>query len=283
MNIVVSGSPRMRWSLWAVRSAIIGVNLLIAAIIILSIVPLAKGDIGVTIPEGTENEPTMDGSKVTLSLPIDVHNGGYFTIEDLSLHLRLTGDDLVITDHRSSPVDIPTGGTSRVNLEMEIDMASIPEEAKRQMVFDRVDLLMDVGVEVAYSLGLVKASVNVQEMMEWEPLISDFDLDTDNVQAVNNGSNLDVVVPYSFRASELIYGNELSVSSQLINSTGVVSTAHHSITIQEDNHGEIVFVMSQEDAMWMVAHPENLVLSVDLECEGATMHQEATVYSGGMV
>lgn len=273
----------MRWSLWAVRSAIIGVNLLIAAIIVLSIVPFATGDISVSVPEGGENEPTMEGNTVTLALPIDVTNEGYFNIEGLMLHLLVTSDGVVITDHRSEPVDIPTGGTSRVNLQVEIDMDSIPEESMRKMVFDQVELMMEVEVEAAYSLGLVKAAISIQQSMEWDPLISDYNIDTGNIQMINNGSMVNVVVPYSFRASEMAHGKALNIGSQLINSTGVMSSADHSITIQDDNHGQILFVMSQEEALWLMSHPESLTLAVDLECEGATMHQEFSVYSGGMI
>ncbi len=159
----------MRWSLWAVRSAIIAVDLIIVAIIVLSILPLATGDLSVSIPDDQENEPIMEGDKITMSLPIDVTNYGYFSIDDLTLMLKLSNGDLVLTDQRSQPVDIPTGGTTRVNLALSMDLDSISDEALKDMVFNSTELLMKLGVEAGYSLSLVKATVNIEESMDWDP------------------------------------------------------------------------------------------------------------------
>lgn len=271
----------MRWSLWAVRSAIIAVDLIIAAIIVLSILPLATGDLSVSIPDNQDNEPTMEGDRITMSLPIDVSNYGYFSIDDLTLMLRVSNGDLVITDQRSDPVDIPTGGTTRVNLALTMDLDSISDEVLKDMVFNSTELLMSLGVEAGYSLSLVKASVNVQESMEWDPLISDFNLDVYNVQTIANGSNYNVLVPYSFSASELINGRTLNIHSQLVNSTGVMGTTDNTVVMEQHNAGQITFVISQEAAMWYMGHPEDLRLLVDLDFEGATMHQEAVIHWGG--
>lgn len=271
----------MRWSLWAVRSAIIAVDLIIVAIIVLSILPLATGDLSVSIPDNQDNEPTMEGDRITMSLPIDVSNYGYFSIDDLTLMLRVSNGDLVITDQRSQPVDIPSGGTTRVNLALTMDLGSISDEALKDMVFNRTVLMMSLGVEAGYSLSLVKASVNVQESMEWDPLISDFNLDVYNVQTIANGSNYNVLVPYSFSASELINGRTLNIHSQLVNSTGVMGTTDNTVVMEQHNAGQITFVISQEAAMWYMGHPEDLRLLVDLDFEGATMHQEAVIHWGG--
>ena len=281
MKIPLWVRTNMRWSLWAVRSAIIAVDLIIAAIIVLSILPLATGDLSVSIPDNQDNEPTMEGDRITMSLPIDVSNYGYFSIDDLTLMLRVSNGDLVITDQRSQPVDIPSGGTTRVNLALTMDLGSISDEALKDMVFNRTVLMMSLGVEAGYSLSLVKASVNVQESMEWDPLISDFNLDVYNVQTIANGSNYNVLVPYSFSASELINGRTLNIHSQLVNSTGVMGTTDNTVVMEQHNAGQITFVISQEAAMWYMGHPEDLRLLVDLDFEGATMHQEAVIHWGG--
>ncbi|NLT37035.1 MAG: LEA type 2 family protein [Methanomassiliicoccus sp.] len=271
----------MRWSLWAVRSAIIAVDLIIVAIIVLSILPLATGDLSVSIPDDQENEPIMEGDKITMSLPIDVTNYGYFSIDDLTLMLKLSNGDLVLTDQRSQPVDIPTGGTTRVNLALSMDLDSISDEALKDMVFNSTELLMKLGVEAGYSLSLVKATVNIEESMDWDPLISNYNVDTNNVQVVANGSNYDMSVPYTFSASELIQGRTLDIHSQLVNSTGVMSTAVNTVAIGQNNNGLITLAIPQEAAIWFMEHPEELRLLMDLDFEGATMHQEAAIVWAG--
>ncbi len=272
----------MRWSLWAVRAVIIAVDLLIAAIIVLSVLPLATGDLTVNIPEGGENEPTMDGQVITMTFPVDISNYGYFSINDLTLLLQISKGDLQITEQRSQPVDIPTGKTSRVNLELSLDLDNISDEALKDLVFNRTTLLMNVGVEAGYSLGLVKASIDMEEEMEWEPLISDYNIDVSGVRTVTNGSNVNVIVPYSFSASEFIQGRELGISSQLVNSTGTLGTVEDEVVIQGSNAGEMVLVISQEAYSWYELHPQELTLKVDLGFEGATLHQEAGIYLGGL-
>jgi len=101
------------------------------------------------------------------------------------------------------------------------------------------------------------------------------------VQTIANGSNYNVLVPYSFSASELINGRTLNIHSQLVNSTGVMGTTDNTVVMEQHNAGQITFVISQEAAMWYMGHPEDLRLLVDLDFEGATMHQEAVIHWGG--
>jgi hypothetical protein len=267
----------MRGSLWAVRLSIIAVDLLIAAIIVLSILPLITGEVTVDLPEEGIGEPIFTDDVVTLSVPVDIHNGGYFDIQDLRLRFRISEGDQLLTEQASPASNVPAGQTEHLDLALVFDMNDIPEEKLQDLVFNRTLLDVEVGIEVGYSLGLVKASATAHQEMEWEPMISDLTVDTDNAQFTSNGTNVDVAVPYSFRASEIAEGNTLDLRAQLSNATAIIGTSSETIVVQQLNQGEFVFTVPQATATWLATHPEVLILSVDATFQGATLHMEQTM------
>jgi hypothetical protein len=113
--------------------------------------------------------------------------------------------------------------------------------------------------------------------MEWEPMINDLVVDANNAQFESNGTNVDVVVPYSFGASEVAVGNALDLQAQLSNSTDILGTSSESIVMQASNEGEFVFTVPQATALWLATHPEALTLGVDVTFQGASLHLEQTM------
>lgn len=273
----------MRWSLVAVRLSIVAVNLVIAAIIIMSILPLATGKLQVSIPEEGGGEPVMDGNRVTMSVPVDITNDGYFNIEDLTIRFKVTDGAKVLTEQSSVPVDVIAGRTNHLNLSVTMDLDDISEQQLKDLVFNPATLGLEVSVDAGYSLGLVRASIATQQEMDWEPIVSNVNVYTDNLQWEANGTNVDVLVPYYFEASDFAQGKSASIAAQLSNSTTALATSHQDLTISGTNSGTLRFVVPQETFLWMQSHPqEGLTLDADVTIMGATMHLERTVPTGAL-
>jgi hypothetical protein len=271
----------MRWSLLGVRLSIITVYVVIAAIIVMSVLPLATGKLQVSVPEGGDNEPVMDGSKVVMTIPVDIINDGYFDIQDLTVKFRIADGANVLTEYSSVPVDVVAGRVNHLNLSVVMDLDYIDESDLKDLVFNATTLDLEVGVEAGYSLGLVKAAISTEQEIEWEPLVSDVQIDTGNVNWETNGTSMDVLVPYSFKASDFAQGKTVGMYAEISNSTAVMGTASESFTISSYNEGQLRFTVPMETFLWLQSHPETLGLGVDLSLMGATMHMDTSIQTGG--
>ncbi len=273
----------MRWGLLGVRLSIITVYLVIAAIIAMSILPLATGKLHVSVPEGGGDQTVVDGNKVILTVPVDITNDGYFDIQDLTIRFKIADGSKIITEQTSVPVDVVAGRTNHLNISVALDLNDIDEEHLKNLVFNATVLNLEVGVEAGYSLGLVKASINTQQEMNWEPMVSNLDINTNSISWVDNGTNVDVMIPYHFDASDFVRGKTAVVQAQISNSTAVLGTASESITVSSTNDGQLKFVVPMETFLWLQAHPETLTLGADISLMGATMHLDRTIQTGGQL
>lgn len=272
----------MRWGLLAVRLSIVAVNLIIIAIILMSVLPLATGKVQVAVPEDEGTGPVMDGRKVTMSVPVDITNDGYFDIEGLTVRFKITDGGRVLSERSSEPVDAKAGRINHLNISIMMDLDEIDEEHLERLVFGSGILDLDVTVEGGYSLGLVRASISIREHMDWEPMVKGVEIDTSKVWWENNGSNMDMLVPYHFEASGILRGERVAIEAEIVNSTSALGSASAGIIIGDVNDGELRFVVPQDRYLWLQEHPEKLTLVADISVMGATMHLERPLETGGV-
>jgi hypothetical protein len=270
----------MHWGPLGVRLSIVAVYLVIAAIIIMSILPLATGKLQVSIPEEGGSEPTINGRIVSMTVPVDITNDGYFNIEDLTVRFTVSDGGRVLMEQSSVPVDVVAGRTSHLDLTIAVDLDDIDEQDLKGLVFNATVLDLDVSVNAGYSLGLVRASIGTQQEMEWEPMVSGLSISGQNLQWENNGTNVDVLVPYYFEASGMALGKTVDLDASLSNSTAVLGTASRSLIVDQVNQGTLRFVVSQEAFLWLLSHPQALTLGADVSLLGATMHLDRTIDPG---
>ncbi len=147
----------MRWGLLGVRVGIILVNLAIVAIIVLSVLPLASGGLRIHLPQEELAKPSYENNVAKFTIPMDIYNGGYFDITDFSVHFRVSDGDYLIADHASDPVTIVKGRTTQVNIDMELDLSTVPTTELKRLVFESTRLNVEVGMAAGYSMGLIKA------------------------------------------------------------------------------------------------------------------------------
>lgn len=264
----------MRWGLLATRLAIVAANLTILAIILLSTVPLALGGLDVRMPDSGMPEPTIEEGVVTMSVPLEVYNGGYFDIEDFRLFVRITEGGEVLAEEGSAPADIKAGRYNDLDLSFTMDLNAMDPEVLSILVFEEAILDMRVGVEASYSLGLVRAEMSFNQTMTWEPLISGLDIRSSDATVVINGTSLDILVPYRFEASEMVHGQTVQVHATLRNATTQLGEGEETIVLQQVNEGELRFTVSPAAALWLMTHSEVLTIGLDITYAGVTMHQD---------
>jgi LEA14-like dessication related protein len=269
----------MRWGIWGARAAIVAVNVVIVLIIILSVVPLANGGLKVDIPQENVGKPTFENNMVRFTVPVKIYNGGYFDITDLKMSFVISSDGVQVADYASLPANIVTGRTTTLDIALELDLNDISATALQKLVFEQSELDLRVGVEAGYRLGLVKASVHTNQTMNWDPLVSNFMVDTGGIQAQDNGTNVDLSVPYSFNANDIITGNAVSLETTVRNATSQIGSSFQTITIQSYNAGAFKLTIDKQALM----EGGELIIGADLGFEGVSLYREYTYHWDGVM
>jgi hypothetical protein len=260
----------MRWGLVGVRSVIVLANVIIALIIILSIIPVVSGGLSISLPQSGVPRSTYEDGAYTLYIPVDVRNDGYFDVEDLRVHLHITDHGAPIIDHYSEPQDIVAGRTTSLNISMVLPLSLLSAEEVRTLAFNHTTLDVQAGISATYSLGLINAEIRVKQSMDWDPLITDIQVDTGAASASLNGTRIDVGVPYRFQASSLIEGRTITMHGELVNGTRTLSETSKTMVLDRNNNGSMAFVLGPLDALWLATHPADLLIVMDLTMEGTT-------------
>jgi len=260
----------MKWGLLGVKLGILGVNIVIVAILIMSVVPLAMGGMNIEIPE-SHNSWTVTNNVIALNQPVDIYNGGYYDFEEFSMHLYLEDDQgNVITDQQTTPMDINAGRTTRVNINIRIDLDDISEEGMRNLVFNGTTYQMLVELQTDYMMKLMTMKANISEEMEWDPMIHDYGIREWDIHYGMVGDQIELYVPYYIEASDMLDGTDVGIDCALRNYTSIIGNASEEVTLHGYTEGTLHFLLSEEASQWMLHHEQELIFVFQIEVEGVT-------------
>ncbi len=258
----------MRWGLLGVRLGILVVNLAITAIIVLSFLPLMQNGLDFNMPDSGMT-PSFEDGVISVSMPIEVYNGGFYNIDDFSINYKIKDGLLTLYEDESLPVDIVAGRTTTVNIALSIDLDRMGEEALRRMIFESSDLDIIFGMEAYYTMGLVRFELSGSQEMHNDAFISNINIDRSNIQVDQIGSSYNIIIPYQFNAAGMIQGQQVNLDASLVNSTSTVASGSEDLTLSSFNQGQIVLTMPEEVANHYRTHDDTFFFTMELF--GATM------------
>ena len=272
----------MHWGPLALRLSAVAVNLFVVAILILSLLPLATGDLQVRAPEGEQAATSFEDGVLTMSIPLEIFNGGYFDIDDVRVLIKLGQDGIVLTEAATDVMSIQAGKLNRLDPAFSFDLSKIDKEGLEAMVFERTQMEYDIGVEGSYTLGLVNADIGFQRTMEWEPLIDDLAFAASDPPYVINGTSIDILVRYSFDASSLLRDRPVGMAFTLGNDTAMIGDGHISMVLQDHNEGVARITVPQEAAASLIG-PQDLTLGIDISVLGVEAHLDRDYHWEGVI
>lgn len=261
----------MRWGLIGIRLVIVAISLLIATIIILSIVPLAIGGLDVQLPEDEEGTWSIEGDVLTLTTPVEIYNGGFYNIEDFTISYKFmneTGD--IVIEGQSEPVDISAGRTTTLNVSFVIDLNSIDPSELKKIVFESGSYDFVVNIETFYMMKLLKLEIGINNTMEWEPMINEFEMDLSSVNYEVNDSYLTINLPYHIYAADMLVGKQMTVRCVISNATAEIGSAQKIITLAQPFNDVLALTIDGSAANWLRDHSESLTILFVLEFKGAS-------------
>jgi len=261
----------MKWGLLGVRLGIVAVNILIVIIILLSFLPLMQNGLRIDMPDTGMGEPTFEDGVLSISAPVEVYNGGFYDIQDLSVSFQLKDNlGVPILDEQSTPVSIPAGRTTTVNIELSIDLEELSSAMLERMVFQSTDLDIVFGMEAYYTMGLVRFEAFGEQEIQNGPLISGYGINGDCIDYVINNETYDIIVPYHFNAAQMIQGQTIELVGSITNSSSdIIGSGTQTITISSYNDGELRFTLTEEAAEYLRTNDDTLTVEVVISFYGA--------------
>ncbi|OPY32630.1 MAG: hypothetical protein A4E32_01212 [Methanomassiliicoccales archaeon PtaU1.Bin124] len=272
LNYLTPYETGMRWSLLAVRFVIIAISLATTLILLLTVVPLATGGLDIQVPEGQQVQWHMSGDVVEAEVSVNIHNGGYFDIEDFTLSVNMTEmDGTHLATSSSVPTDLKAGKWTTATLPVRIDLNSLTPEQKSDIIFNGTEVKMALGLDSYFGLRFIHLTVNGagNQTMEIPPMISNLSIDPAQLRLESTGAGYALVQPYSFGASDLVTGKTIQVAVSISNSSAVIGSASQSFTVETYNSGELRVPLSNSTAEELFTHD-------------ATLHVDATATLDGM-
>ncbi len=261
----------MRWSLLTVKLCIVMVYVVLAGILLMAIVPLIQGGMDFDVEEGNAVSYAYEDGLLTTEVTVSIYNGGVLDIEDCQFRAesRLDNGTLLTSSH-SIPVNLKAKEWTAVRLPLTININEVTSMMDQDVVFNGTTVSLDLAISTYVAMRLVHLELGTADAQEFEipALISDVRADTDGINVVPYGDGYGIALPYGFRASDFIAGQEVSLNARLRNSTGTLGTTEQSITIVEDNSGQLIIPISDEAAQALMNGPDTLYFDLGLDFEG---------------
>jgi hypothetical protein len=260
---------RMRWNLLLVRLGILAINLVIVAILLLSFVPLALNGMDVSLPDEDDVEWTFHDNVFLLSAPLEIYNGGYYDIEDLSLafSVRDGGGDL-IADSTSTPVDLIAGEENTVNLILALDLDEVDEEFVDEMIFENTTLDMRLDISAKYMMSLMDINVHASHEFEMPALVEDYGVRTEEISY----SDGNLSIPYWISTSDMVSGTEFGLNLT-VSAEEEIATASDVIELNGHQEGVFLIPISEEDIQDLMDDGE-VTITLELDYQGIKASRE---------
>ncbi len=237
----------MKLPLVATRLGIVAFKLMVAAIVVLSIVPLLTGGIGLDLESENEAGMTLEGGVIHMEMPITVRNDGFFDINDLTVSFTFMneeGDVLAVSE--GQPMDIPAGKETEVAIELALNLYDLDRQVRSDLIFNGTEMNFDAEISAKYTLDLVQLSVEVASDMGFGPLVSDLQVEEWGAQPLEEGSDRFVQVPFSFRADDVLNGLETYAITEYRDQDGYTSTVNQTLQLSQQVYETAKIPLSQE-------------------------------------
>lgn len=273
---------RMKLPLVATRLGIIAFKLMIVAMVALSILPLVTGGLGIDMDNEDEGEMTFDDGVIHAEMPITVRNDGYFDINDLTVSFTFMNEDGdVLTSSDGEPMDIPAGKETEVSIGLTLDLNDLDYRVRSDLIFNGTDMKFDAKISAKYILDMVQLSVEAGSDMGWGPFISDLQVEEWNAQPLDEGGDKYVLVPFSFRADDMLEGFEVYVETEYWDGDGFASDAGQTVHLSHQVYETAKVPLSQEAYDRLINGTANATVRTTLFILDCSTYDEGHLTTGG--
>lgn len=255
----------MKLPLVATRIGILSFKILVAVIVVLSIMPLVSGGINVNFDTNGGSDWQLTGDTLSLNSPLTVSNKGVFAINDLTVGITfLDQQGHLLSQSESDKMDVPAGGDTDLEITMSLDLGDMDQQDRANFIFNGTETKVILDVDAKYTLDLVNINIEGGDKMNWEPLIHDIDIRTENAYLKQDGGDYFIVIPYTINAQDMVFNQMVVVTTQFRDAHGFVGNATDTVMLGPGMWEEPSVPISNETYDRLMFNPEELSASVTI-------------------
>ena len=242
---------------------------IIALILIFAVIPIIPGVVVVKPPGPDGWTTTITDDTVIMTGNVSIRNGGFFPFNNFYFVIKLyneNGSDLAsFSSDRSTLLpglwmDVPvTFYINKTAIGSDVLEALLRSEVTfASLVYFNINYLFDFRIQVGF-----RGNVTVG------PLIRNLFVDWDNATVDSNGTNYEMIIPYSFDSRAVMNGSHLSVSGSISNATTMLGSISTNATLGGPVKSTIVINLSQDAYDHLSTTPDHLFLNMQLTLNDA--------------
>jgi hypothetical protein len=234
------------------------------------------------IPPGDSPSFRYEDGVVFLDTNFTIGNRGYHDITNLSFTVQaVVEDQIVVTDYRTPPVNIPTG--ERRVVEMSIPIRLEPLQSSGYIVLRPANITFRMGIAGTTTRNLLDFAVAFSFQEYFEALIPFFDIGWENSTLTPTNGDFRWEVPYVVGMAPFLQG-QATADFTLSNETGVVANATEVLQLGGVWQDNLTFFLDNATANELLTTPQVMTLEVVLTLPGDvtfTHREEILVDLGG--
>lgn len=272
----------MKLPLVATRLLIVAFKVLVAVIVVLSILPLLTGGIGLDLDGEREGGMTLDDSTIRVEMPMTIRNDGFFDINDLQVSFIFMNEDGdVLAESEGERMDIPAGEETEVPVEIALDLLDLDQQVRSDLIFNGTEMMFDAKISAKYTLDMVQLSVEAGSDMGWGPFIRDLQVEEWGAQAVEEGDDRFVNVPFSFRAEDFLNGLQTITITEYRDENGFTSNVTQSVYLSQQVQETAKIPLSQDAYDRLTNGTANATVRTTLYILDCSTYDEGYLNLGG--
>ena len=258
-------------SLYRVLRIVISIiNIIIAALVITSIWPFATGEFSVDLPQADDIEWSYVRGLVTLSAPVTIHNGGYYSIDDVTIHSLVTNStkfELINETERWGR--IPAGSVFGETVNFSIDFEELLTSGAYWMIFNSDFFEIEITISCRYTLGLIAFSAEYKLPYDWDGLIIDLGFPRGELVSPSPGI-YQIEQQYYIWTNSILsgYGGDFSLELREESTEDTVAFSTDHIELGRNYSDSLILMIAQADYLYLLSNNQTFVATVTIDLPG---------------
>jgi hypothetical protein len=247
-------------------------NIAVAIIIILSFVPILLDEMRVDVPDSSDVAKVYSNGELSLSAPVTISNGGYYSIDDIVVGLTVTNQSgSVMLETENAWGAIPAGSEVVKQISATLPIDDLLSGAFQWMLFHPDLLIVDLNVTAKYTLDLIMFNAQYEIQLPWGGLIQGYGFGSPTL--FNNTGSFGIQLPYYLKTDSILHGLSGEYDVRLLNGTGQqISNATQVVTFGTNSSGSLTLPLTYQSAYDLLMNNQTLTAEISVSLPGLLSH-----------
>jgi len=257
------------------------VNIAIAVLVITSVWPFVTGGFSVDLPQLDDIDWGYAGGLVTMSAPVTVYNGGFYSIDDVVIRATVTnstGFELInVTENWGR---IPAGSVFGENVDFSIDLQRLVSSGAYWIIFNSDFFEIEMTISCRYTLGLIGFSAEYNLPYSWDGLIIDMGFERGELISPSPGT-YQISQPYYIWTNSILsgYGGDFTVELRNASSGALTASGTEHILLGQNYSDSLILTIEETEYLYLLTNNETFVATITIEFPGMPPIQQVRTIS----